>query len=47
MALGKNYMKLFLKVGNQTKVTNQIKSQTASVLKFVSDPLTLQTLFDQ
>ena len=40
-------MKLFLKVGNQTKVANQIKSQTSSVLKFVSDPLTLQTLFDQ
>jgi hypothetical protein len=36
MALGKNYMKYFLKVGNQTKVANQIRSQTASVLKFVS-----------
>lgn len=47
MGLSKNYMKYFLELGNQTKVANQIKSHTNEVLKFVSDPLTLKTLFDQ
>jgi len=46
MGLTKNYMKYFLNLGNQTKTANQIKSHTTNVLKFVSDPSTLQTLFD-
>lgn len=46
MALVKNYMKLFLKVGNQTKVANQIGSATKQFLGYASAPLTLKTLFD-
>jgi len=47
MALVKNYMKLFLNVGNQTKVMNQIGSATKSFQSFAAAPLTLQTLFDE
>lgn len=46
MALGKNYMKTFLNIGNVSKAISQISSATASVLQINSDPLTLKTIFD-
>ena len=46
MALGKNYMKHFMNVGNLSKVADQIVFGTTQFQTFATDPLTIKTIFD-
>lgn len=46
MAFGKNILKTMLNVGNQSKTIDQIHSQSAIMTALMSDPMTLQTIFD-
>ncbi len=45
--LSTNYMKSILKVGNQTKVTQQIQAVTNNFINSAKDPITKVTLFDE
>jgi hypothetical protein len=46
MSIGKNYMKYFLNLGNQTKVVNQINVVYNQIVTFSQDPFTIETIFD-
>jgi hypothetical protein len=46
MSIGKNYMKYFLGLGNQTKVINQISLAYSQIVAFSQDPFTLKTIFN-
>ena len=46
MAFGKNILKTMLNVGNQSKTIDQIHSQTAIMTDLMSDPMTLQSIFN-
>lgn len=46
MAFGKNILKTMLNVGNQTKVIGQINLQINKITSFMSDPMTIQSIFD-
>jgi hypothetical protein len=41
-----NYMKSFLKIGNQSSVSSTIKINTNKLIAAASNNLTIQTLFD-
>jgi hypothetical protein len=41
MAFGKNVMKVFFNVGNQTKAVNQIHLEVTQITQFLSDPMTI------
>jgi hypothetical protein len=45
-AFGKNVLKVFLNVGNQAKAVSQINMQVAKITQFLSDPKTIQSIFD-
>ena len=45
--LSTNYLKSILKVGNQTKVTQQIQAATTNFINSAKDPITKITLFDE
>lgn len=46
MSIGKNYMKYFLNLGNQTKVVNQINVVYNQIVTFSRDPFTIETIFN-
>ena len=41
-----NYLKSSLKMGNETKANRTIAAGTNTMLSFVSDPLTISSIFD-
>ena len=46
MSIGKNLKKIFLKLGNQRKVMNQINTVNSQVVTFSKDSFTKKTVFD-
>lgn len=46
MAFGKNILKTMLNVGNQTKAIGQINLEIIQITALMSDPMTLQSIFD-
>lgn len=47
MAFGKNMLKTFLGVGNLTKAANQIHFQVTQISQLLTDPMTVQSIFDE
>lgn len=45
--IGINYMKYFLKVGNQAKSLGQIKTAASQYLSLIGSDDTLKTIFDR
>jgi hypothetical protein len=47
MAFGKNVLKIFMGVGNQTKAANQIHLEVTQISQLLTDPMTVQSIFDE
>jgi hypothetical protein len=47
MAFGKNVLKVFLNVGNQTKAVSQIHLEVTRISQLLADPMTIQSIFDE